>query len=374
MHISEPTSSNSILPHLAIPVALIISAAIIGGGIYAVVSSVQDLVATASVDGDLGGWKRKARFDVYDGCYLGCTTCDDPNFAYNACQKTAQAVVPGINCDAGRMWNWATEDRYPDKCLTAVAGILMGDELERVKQSYRNRFALVILPIVGGFLIGFIIYKVWRRRTLSTTQRIEDRYSRKWSFFKPWTWHLPQISRVSKKEKQDARSLASSATPSKKSQGNKKKAALFLGLFGSRAAAYPCTGRNVAWTQFFTSPNGTVSGTVHGWFSECNDRQDCRESCTKSCTTCTRTCKTKCTTYTTTTRVPMDFVDAVLPKVRACGFSLVDGLAGSTPTVRVANAGIEKNHWVRISVNGLNVTKPTETDKMVMCLHAIGDE
>lgn len=67
------------------------------------------------------------------------------------------------------------------------------------------------------------------------------------------------------------------------------------------------------------------------------------------------------------------FVDAVVPMVAKCGFKMVDTLSGSeTPTVRVANGGIERGLYVRISVSGYNVTDARRTDRSVECLHALG--
>jgi len=362
---------HSLLSRLALPLALIVGAGIMGGATYAVVARVQNLIANAAVDGDLASWKRKARVDVYDACYLGCTSCNDPEFAFKACKTTAQAIVKGINCDGNQMWNWAAEDRYPDKCLTAVAGILMGDALERLKQSYRSQLGLIALTLIGGLIAGVLAYKLIRMATMSKAERHAARSHRTWSLFKPKTW---------------GKSSSSSPTwnsPSKpKRGGNKKLLAAFLGLFGARSAhAYACTGREAGWNQHFASPNGTISGVVHSWFSECRDRQDCHKTCKNTCTTSSsgvRTCSDKCTndckTVTISERVPKDFVDHVLPKVRACGFQVRDAPDGKTVATRVGNAGIEKNYWVRILVSGLNVTKPTETDEMVMCLHRIGNQ
>lgn len=65
----------------------------------------------------------------------------------------------------------------------------------------------------------------------------------------------------------------------------------------------------------------------------------------------------------------------VMPKVQACGFEAVDALGrGVDVGTRVANSGLEKKHWVRILVSGLNVTSATETDRSVRCLHAIGNQ
>jgi hypothetical protein len=41
--------------------------------------------------------------------------------------------------------------------------------------------------------------------------------------------------------------------------------------------------------------------------------------------------------------------------------------------LRVANPGIERNWWVRVSGNGYNVTRPEETDERVRCLGGLGE-
>ena len=58
-----------------------------------------------------------------------------------------------------------------------------------------------------------------------------------------------------------------------------------------------------------------------------------------------------------------------MPKVESCGFKSVDAVEGDV-NLRVANALIERNWWVKISVNTYNLTD--ETDLSVVCLHAIG--
>lgn len=169
--------------------------------------------------------------------------------------------------------------------------------------------------------------------------------------------------------------------------GTKKKAGvLALGLFGSRAAAYACVGRAPAHDQFFTlaAPGGLISGVVHGWFAECFDRRVCWDVCDwkgKGCTgsgtgrKCKQSCHQVCNIMTEVVWTPRDFVGRVMSKVEACSFEAVDVLkSGVDIGKRVANSGLEKKHWVRISVSGLNVTKETETDGSIRCLHAIGDQ
>lgn len=161
---------------------------------------------------------------------------------------------------------------------------------------------------------------------------------------------------------------------------------LVRGLFGSRAAAYACVGRAPAHDQFFTlaAPGGLISGVVHGWFAECFDRRVCWDVCDwegKGCTgsgtgrKCKQSCHQVCDITTEVVWTPRDFVGRVMPKLEACGFTAVDSLkSGVDVGKRVANSGLEKKHWVRISVSGLNVTRETETDRSVRYLHAIGNE
>ncbi|EKD18387.1 hypothetical protein MBM_03380 [Drepanopeziza brunnea f. sp. 'multigermtubi' MB_m1] len=59
----------------------------------------------------------------------------DP-FAYKACQKTASAVVSGVDCNGARMWNCL--DRYPTECLEALGNIYKSEALAAKKQTCRN--------------------------------------------------------------------------------------------------------------------------------------------------------------------------------------------------------------------------------------------
>ncbi|KAK3682828.1 hypothetical protein B0T22DRAFT_295142 [Podospora appendiculata] len=367
---SAPSSSSSpsekghpFLARLAIPIGLLVGGGITGGTTYALVARVQHLIATASVDGAISKWRAEARSQVYDACYLGCTDCDDPSYAYNACQRTAQLVAAdGALCDGTKMWNWA--DRYPDSCLDAMGQVLMGDRLNAVKQGYRNQLAIIILTVLGGVVGGILAYMLWRRMTTTKAQRHH--------------------------KKQTPPSSSSSSNKSHRSPARKGRwavfTAAFLGLFAPKAAAYACTGRDTAWSQPFTSTNTSLalSGVVHGWFSNCYDKQDCHKTCTSVCTTSsssgTRTCSDKCsqtcTSRTYTDRRPKYYVDAILPGVEACGFRSVDVLGGSpgveATLLRVGNPELERTNWVRILVSGFNVSRKGETDERVLCLWGLG--
>ncbi|KAK3935104.1 hypothetical protein QBC46DRAFT_324007 [Diplogelasinospora grovesii] len=345
---------KSFLSRLAIPLAIFVGCAITAGTTYALVARVQHLIATATVGGSISSWIQQARIQVYDGCYLGCNDCSDPFYAWNNCQITTQVSVKNTICDASKMWNWATADRYPDACLEVVGRMLMGNALDQVKQGYRNQLAIIILTVLGGLVGGLVTYYGWRRVT----------------------WKRAQKAREEKSEGQNGGGKG-------KGKGWVRKIPL-LGLLvgGKGVAAYACTGRDAVWNQYFidNSTGVEIVGVVHGWLSHCYDSQNCIQSCSQSCTTktggskgCSQHCTNNCYTVTNTDRTPKQYVDAILPKIQACGFALRDSVDDiGTIASRIGNAAIERDYWVRISVNGFNVTKATDTDEAVMCLHDIG--
>jgi len=197
------------------------------------------------------------------------------------------------------------------------------------------------------------------------------------------------------------RTKRSSSTAPREPRGKRARAlvAWGLALFAAKqgagglpgAAAYHCTGHDAAHNQYFVNGNRTLFGVVHGWFSNCYDVTVCTQSCTTSCSgggggggggpfgtgggsgmSCSSSCSPSCTTITYSDRAPRAYVEDVLPKVRDCGFALVDQVEGDVG-LRVANAGIERVWWLSIRVNGYNVTDVRDTDDGVLCLHAIGD-
>ncbi|OIW32018.1 hypothetical protein CONLIGDRAFT_629712 [Coniochaeta ligniaria NRRL 30616] len=346
-----PPPSRSKLHKLAGPLSLLLGAGITASTTYALVARVQHLIATAAVDSDPKTWISAARTQVYDPCYLGCANdCDDPNYAWNACQRTVQLVADGGSCDANRMWNWA--ERYPQSCLAAAGDVLRAEALERLKQSYRNQLAIIILTILGGLVGGSIVYCLVRS----------------------WAEKRDKAAVLARSRPPPYRSKA----PGAGRRRIKLMVAAFVGLFGRRAAAYACVGHDQAADQFFVSPNGTVAGVVHGWFSNCYDTTFCYNMCSTSCrdtggggTSCSESCTPYCYTVTSTDKAPWQFVADVAGRVKTCGFRLVDKVEVPV-TVRVANANIEKNYWVTIAVNGYNVTRGDETDEGVLCLHQIG--
>lgn len=412
---------SSSLPKFALPAALVVGLAIAGGTSYAVVRWVQNLQDNTTIDGNMAKWRAEAKEKVYNACYFGCTDdklCTDPSYAFNACEKTAQAKVKGINCDGTAMWNWRDEHKYPEKCLESVGRLLQGDALEALRNSHKKKLGLIALTVISGILAGVAVFFLWRRFTMSKQARAAAKAGRPYRArtWRPNTWRnrgekksshheatsrsspFPdevgtQLRSVSRSRKSRSRSRSRSSSPSLRGGGggNGRRGFQlltgFLAIFGhsSTARAYACT-REVAFNQYFSvsatpAKGAALSGVIHGWLSDCKDKEDCKQSCHKSCKTvkgktkCTDNCTKKCHKKTTTERTPQSFVDAVAPKVKACGFKLVDGLGGkggnAAAKYRVANPRIERDMWVQIKVTGFNVTDPDKTDDAVLCLYGL---
>jgi hypothetical protein len=145
--------------------------------------------------------------------------------------------------------------------------------------------------------------------------------------------------------------------------------ALITAVFASivsRSRAYPCTGYNPIADRYFINANKTLYGVVHGWFSGCYDYTcNCALSCW-SMGSSPPMCTTTCSTCTASYAAPMEYVNAAFGHVKACGFESVDAVDGEV-NMRVANPLIEKNWWVKISVNKFNLTDVT--DPSIFCLH-----
>ncbi|KAK4457274.1 hypothetical protein QBC42DRAFT_163856, partial [Cladorrhinum samala] len=355
----------SILSRLAIPIALVVGAAIIGGGTFGVVKYVQNLVSHARVHNDQAKWKAAARSQVYEACYFGCNDCSDPNYAWNACQISARVAVQGVICDANKMWNWANADRYPDACLVEAGKILAADALKKLKKDYSGRYGLVTLTVLGGLGVGYLIYYLLRK------------------FFGP------KKETADTKDSSDSRRSSTSSRSSRASSGPRLSgvltSAISIAASAHSADAYACTGRSAAHDQHFVSlatVPGTnaprISGVIHGWFSDCQDKKDCKQKCKTTCKrgiisarSCKQSCKKNCKSKTKEIKKPKDYVDDVVARVTGCGFKLADSVGPQTVFARVGNPKIEKDLWVRVSVSGFNVTTAARTDREVECLYGI---
>ena len=348
---------DSILPSLALPAAIVAGCAITAGTTYALVRHVQHLIAHAKVDSNPATWMQQARTRAYDACYQGCNDCGDVNWAYNACAMTAKANVTGMTCDGNKMWNW--EYRYPIECLQAVGEFYKAMALKKLKQSYRNQLAVTILTILAGILGAILVFNVWRSLTKRCKARADDARE------KARVW--PQKVAYSYAEKQ------SPSSKGRNRRGFSRIAVLFTSFAAllGKTGAYPCAGYGSVVDQYFINSNNTLFGVVHGWISDCYDYTcDCTTSCSGGDpTTGSSSCSTTCSTCVGVDEAPSYYVNRTLPKVQACGFKLVDAVEGDV-NLRVANALIEKNLWVKISVNTYNISG--ETDPSIACLHDIG--
>ncbi|KAH7319426.1 hypothetical protein BKA65DRAFT_102110 [Rhexocercosporidium sp. MPI-PUGE-AT-0058] len=338
-------------PKLRLPLALLVGAAITAGTTYALVKHVQHLIANAQVSSDPSVWRNKARDDGYGACYNGCVNCHDVSFAYNACEKTARAIVPGINCNGTSMWNWV--NRYPTECLEALGVIYKAEALTRRKQTYRNQLAVIILTVIAGVLGATVIYRLWGRwfpvrpvsprwpsappPYMASARASRPKHRRKWPFF----WRT-------------------AATAS------------FLGS----SHAYPCWGFSSSADQYFVHTNKSISGVVHGWTSSCHTvSYACGATCTSSGSSGpngggTTTCTPDICYRDEEDEKPIFFVNWTLPRVQGCGFRLVDTVE-SEVNLRIGHPLIERNWRVKISVNQYNLTDVT--DPAVLCLWDIGN-
>lgn len=348
---------DSILPQLTLPAAILAGCLITAGTTYALVRHVQHLIAHAKVDSNPAIWMQQARTQAYDACYFGCNDCGDVDWAYKACSMTAKANVTGMTCDGNKMWNW--EFRYPIECLQAVGEFYKAMALRRLKQSYRNQLALIILTVLAGFLGAILVFNVWR----CLTKRCKTRADEAREKARVWL---------------EKESFLPSQKRSRSSKGAKRRVfgriavlfTSFTALFG-KTGAYPCAGYNQVVDQYFINANQTLFGVVHGWISDCYDYTcDCSTTCSggDGTTGSGGSCTTTCSTCTATDEAPSYYVNRTLPKIQACGFQLVDAVEGDV-NLRIANALIEKDLWVKVSVNTYNISGAT--DPSIVCLHDI---
>ncbi|KAF2257460.1 hypothetical protein BU26DRAFT_514137 [Trematosphaeria pertusa] len=364
---NDTSRTALILRKFRLPLALLFGACITAGTTYALVRRVQDLMAGAAVNNDPAYWAGVARDKAYDRCYNGCNDCSDTNWAFNACAKTAKAVVPGVICDGNLMWNWKVEDRYPAQCLDVVGKMYKDEAIKKKKKGYRKQLAIIILTILGGIvgtlvaykLLGVVANKLDRRRRLNPrpqnrqVQEVREPYPGSDSE----TGGGSPSRRRPKKTKMSAIRLKPLAT------------AAALASSVRKATAWPCTGYGDPVDVYFQSPNATITAVVHGWFSNCYDYV-----CGWSCTGGT---DSNCTPVycTGVDYIPADYVDAVTPKVVQCGFKTLNAseVGDNKPSVRVANAWIERKLWVTVRVDRLNVTDDATAEE-VFCLHALGGQ
>ncbi|TPX10040.1 uncharacterized protein E0L32_001237 [Thyridium curvatum] len=318
---------------------------------YLLVRRVNHLVATAKVDGNPAKWSNQAVQEAYDPCYLGCRdgSCEtDVTFAQRACARTGESHL-GEACNGKHMWNW--QERYPAHCLDAVGAIFRDKALADNKASKSRLMGLTVLILIGAFGVGWLIFHFLRRA-------------------------------IAKRHAARAAARSQRRTVSGRGKGRWRKwSAVLLAVFGRPAQSYPCTQHAPIERRNFANHNNTIRGAVYGALSDCEDSSDCHPDCRTKChwsfikfrTVCHWECEDVCVTGTRVTRDARSYVASVMQNVYNCGFReewyLENGLL-----TRIANPGIESNHWVTISVDGFNVTSPNVTDPAVVCLYNIGGQ
>ncbi|KAI1431572.1 hypothetical protein GGR50DRAFT_678727 [Xylaria sp. CBS 124048] len=353
------------IPGLALPVAVLVSCIVTAGLTAGLAVGVTSLVRNAKVAQDPETWRNKIRSEYYDPCYYGCGDCGDPSYSYRACLKTAsiQSGDPNITCDAREMWYWA--DRYPFACLNSLVEPMRNKALADLKETHKHLYALVILVVLAGAISGLLVYHYWRKRTAKMRERARARIQAT-----SWPGQRHSHNRGTHRPNRIKRAIL-----------------VILPLFSRKASAEPCTNIDPTADRYLTNNNETIFVRVHGWFSDCNYSSNCQgqESCNGlSCPVNTiihcgmkRLLGEPCVVSDTlvcasSTSTPDDFVNDMVPAMAACDFHLTRKFFPN-PKLRLPNPGFEKNWFVKVSVNGFNVTDPGKVDPEIMCLHSIGD-
>lgn len=337
---SSSTTCSSRLPWHFLT-CILIGVTITAVTTFSLVRHVQYLIQNAEVSESPDFWIQAARVKAYGACYDGCHDCIDVEFAEKACRITTKVNVTGVICDANKMWNWA--ERYPIECLSAVGDIYKADALWRLKWKYRAQLLLVVFTVPAGILGYFATDGLlqWIVANWCTATRIK-----------------PIIPRRRSPHRRIKRSGSSTALLG---------SAAIASMAGT-AHAYPCTTYNPAHNQFFASPDHKLYGVVHGWLSNCYTyTYSCGEACPSNYNGGSRNgCRTVYCEGTDTSATPIDYVLAASKRVSACGFELVDSVPGVIGA-RIANPRIERDLWVKVSVNRFNLTDHTEPS--IMCLY-----
>ncbi|TID27648.1 hypothetical protein E2P81_ATG00406 [Venturia nashicola] len=394
----------------------------VGGITLTILNGCQQLYAELKAEYHSDNWSEDARESAYEPCYNGCTDCLDKEYAFHACKETADVNVPGVICDGNQIWSW--QNRYPEACLEALGETYKAEFKENLLESFELRALLIAVPIVIG-LIAFVLggwthLRVYRRRF--ATVRVAAVSASNNGANIPLstivnppatspiatlpTPHVPaspsdpprKLFRISEtgasfgselekaweelngpqEQSEQGTAQGTSGKPNSKSTFRQIPAVLGIAtLFGRSNAATgaPICKDNLT-TRHFTNADHTIFGNVRGWLaSECSEYPcHCRDvecppnqgriskpsNCEQKCDVCMR--------YTTGS---LEYVGRIEPKVGYCDFEFIHSAMGEAPW-RVANAMIEKNWLVTISVNTYNVSR--EMAEEVKCLHAIGHQ
>jgi hypothetical protein len=258
------------------------------------------------------------------------------------------------------MWNWGAA-KYPPECVETIGRIYKAGALASLKTSFRQRLAVLLFCAAVGVITSLIVYYMWPKH----------RRPRQGGFppgnFVPCGNYRHgsgcRCSRASRTSR--STSWYSAATGPR---------ALALAYLTTGAHAFACYGRGTH-DQYFTNPNNTISGLIHGWVSDCqNESMECGQNCEwhhspySWSPALIPSCSTNWCNHEKETASPKSYVLAASKLVEQCGFSLVNAISHDVE-MRIPNPKIERDMWVKISVNKFNVTE--ETDLGVLCLYDI---
>jgi hypothetical protein len=275
---------------------------------------VNHLVKTARISQGADHWVDIARHQTYDLCYNGCNDCLDVDRIENACLMTRKVTIPGMDCDASKIWTWA--DRYPLDCLVAVGNIYKYNALWW-KKFWLGALWLLNLLSVGVYMVVYAI-----------SESVFDKARR----------HPVRPRR------------RNSTTPLL----NAFAVSLLAVAMLPPVAAYRCTQMGPTYDQHFINEDGSLYGVIHGWLSNCYDES---YSCGESCSTTTSDGRTSCDpTWCSQPRLdkpPSNYVDHAAHRVMSCDFRLTRTVPGVV-NKRIANPRIEGKLWVKVSVNHFN--------------------
>lgn len=354
---------------VGLPVGFFVFVLVFSGCVYGIHYAIQN----SGPKPDPARWMGEARRQVYEPCYLGCSHCDDPKYAWKACARSAGARVCDengelVSCAATSMWNWPEHDRYPAACLEAVGEELRMEEFRNTAHSARGHYGWIVLAFFAALICAGIGHECHESLTAGCAVRVEQMKPE----MIPWlkakeamikrNSNTPANNRPANKPTTAATAATASRTLTA-STGATVAAALAL---AGQAQAHPCVKSTTRDHRVhFTNPNGTIAGVVWTWMGDCGYGWDCGIDWVD------------CVEREIYLKQPVHLVEAVMPRIQACGFEASkEGTdrwqMGHFANQRLAHPGIEKNWWVQIKVTGLNVTRPDETDASVQCLYDIG--
>ncbi|KAF2463306.1 uncharacterized protein BDR25DRAFT_384625 [Lindgomyces ingoldianus] len=275
---------------------------------------VNHLVKTAHVSQGADYWVDLARHQTYSLCYNGCNDCLDVDRIEGACLMTRKVNIPGVDCDASKIWTWA--DRYPLECLVAVGNIY------KDKALWWKKFWLGTLWLLNT--LSVVVYKV----VYAILDPILDK---------------AQYRPVQRPRRNSSTPLLTAFTVS----------ILAVTMLPS-VSAYRCTQMSPAYDQHFINADGSLYGVIHGWLSNCYDESySCGESCSTAISDGRKSCDPIWCSLPRLDKPTSYYVDSAAHRVMSCGFQLTKTIPGLVDK-RIANPRIEGKLWVKVSVNHFN--------------------